>query len=87
MTKQIPLTKGKFAIVDDEKFDVLSKIKWSMSHEYAANYKLGYMHRYLTKAPKGKVVDHINGNTLDNRIKNLRICTVSENARNGQRGL
>ena len=41
------------------------------------------MHReILGKIPEGYVVDHINRNGLDNRKKNLRICTVSENLLN-----
>lgn len=40
------------------------------------------LHRFITNAGKGTVVDHINGNTLDNRIKNLRVGTYSQNALN-----
>tara|TARA_R110002096_G_scaffold299914_1_gene494671 strand:- start:184 stop:747 length:564 start_codon:yes stop_codon:yes gene_type:complete len=40
------------------------------------------MHREITNAPKGKMVDHINGNPLDNRKENLRVCTNQENLRN-----
>jgi hypothetical protein len=41
----------------------------------------GKLHRMILKAPKGKVVDHINHNKLDNRRTNIRICTPQENAR------
>jgi len=41
-----------------------------------------YLHRVLLNAPKGKQVDHINGNTLDNRRANLRLCTASQNHAN-----
>lgn len=85
--KKIPLTKGHWAIVDDEDFPILSQHKW-----YAAEGQSGtkavrnrpvlYMHRFLMQAPKGMEVDHINGNTLDNRRANLRICTRSQNAMN-----
>lgn len=41
-----------------------------------------YLHRVLLDAPKGMQVDHINGNPLDNRRANLRLCTTSENHAN-----
>ena len=83
--KQIPLTKGKFALVDDEDFEFLSQWKW---HYIAGGYacrkpKSGmiYMHRLLTRATESHV-DHKNGNKLDNRKENLRLCTVSQNLAN-----
>ena len=42
------------------------------------------MHRFIMNFPKGKYVDHINHNTLDNRKCNLRICNNADNLRNGK---
>lgn len=41
-----------------------------------------YLHRFLMGATRGQIVDHINGDKLDNRRANLRFCTASENASN-----
>lgn len=82
--QQIPLTKGEFAIVDDEDYEFLSQFKWCYSHGYAqrrVNNKNVYMHRFLA-GEHGKIVDHINRNKLDNRRSNLRVCTQSENNMN-----
>lgn len=86
--KRIPLTQGKFALVDDEDFEYLSQWKWhvtntiGMPHGYARRTGSVYMHRVITKAPNEKVVDHKNGNTLDNRKQNLRVCTDGGNQAN-----
>lgn len=44
--------------------------------------KCGYLHRFIMKPEKGLQVDHINGDRLDNRRQNLRICSNAENNRN-----
>tara|TARA_E500000305_G_C3995657_1_gene224406 strand:+ start:345 stop:842 length:498 start_codon:yes stop_codon:yes gene_type:complete len=46
------------------------------------NRKTILMHREVTGCPKGLMVDHINGNGLDNRKANLRVCSMSENMMN-----
>lgn len=94
--KQIRLTQGEFAIVDDEDFERLSKFKWHISkrgnkrkHWYAErlirekgkNIRFN-MHRVLLDVPNGMEIDHRNGNGLDNRKCNLRICTRSQNQAN-----
>jgi hypothetical protein len=92
MVKQIPLTQGKFALVDDEDFDYLSQWKWHITaRKYAArsltlNGKKSsiYMHRVLSKNDKRLHTDHINGDTFDNRKENLRICSAAENIRNAK---
>lgn len=90
MTKMIPLTQGKFAKVDDEDYDRISQHKWSLSGIYAAratSYLTGkrrtvMMHREIMSTPDGMETDHVNGDGLDNRRANLRICTHAENGRN-----
>lgn len=85
--KLIPLTKGKFAIVDDEDYDAMSRFKWHFSEAggYArrnSREKNILMHRQILEVPDGKHTDHRNGDGLDNRRSNLRICNRSENLRN-----
>lgn len=91
--KIIPLSKGKEAIVDDEDYAWISEKNWhanpvGRNKEYFYAYRNAYhrspmaMHRDIMGDPKGMIVDHINGNTLDNRRANLRLCTKSENKRN-----
>jgi hypothetical protein len=95
--KEIPLTKGMVAIVDDEDYPELSKHKWycalCMGKSYAARQirlKNGgqaksYMHREILGVGKGEHVDHISADTLDDRRSNLRICTMAQNQHNRQK--
>lgn len=86
--KEIQLTKGFKAIVDDEDFALLNRWSWcakpsgGKANWYAYNGKFGAMHRLIIKAPPGLMVDHINGDGLDNRKKNLRLATNSQNQAN-----
>ena len=99
--KRIKLTRGYWATVDDIDYDYLNQYKWSYAGRdnegYAARstsitlskgkYKgVRYlMHRLILNASSGLEVDHINGNRLDNRRSNLRLCTHRENSRNTYR--
>ena len=90
--KKIPLSqqgknKGKyFALVDDEDYEKDPKARWSFNPNGYAERKKGKtierLHGFIMDCPKGKEVDHINGNKLDNRKCNLRICTQHQNSFN-----
>lgn len=83
--KEINLTQGRFALVDDEDFELLNKWKWHYSSRYARRnmfLQKRPMHYEILEKRAGYVVDHINGNTLDNRRENLRYCLQSENIKN-----
>lgn len=88
--KQIPLTRGKFALVDNEDFDMLNKYKWKSSntkgkffyaHRYIGNNQI-LMHRVIMNTPKGFDTDHIDHNTLNNQKENLRIVSRQLNNAN-----
>ncbi len=88
MTREIPLTKGKVALVDDEDYDHLMQWKWHYCGGYAMRKERGrrsdphptiLMHRAILTTPSGMLTDHINLNKLDNRRCNLRICTAAQN--------
>lgn len=96
--KLIKLTQGQTAKVDSEDFYRVSKHKWcagwtphSRSFRAMRRVILDWrqnrgmtvlMHREIVKAKEGEEVDHINGDSLDNRKHNLRKCTGSQNRRN-----
>jgi hypothetical protein len=87
--KMIKLTKGAVAIVDDDVFEWASKFRWYYCKQYAmrtVKTKKGkhtvLLHREIMKTPEGMDTDHINGNKIDCRRENLRVCTHQENSRN-----
>lgn len=92
--KEIPLTKGLVAIVDDEDFELVSAFKWYASGIprdptifYAKTHEKGThrsitLHRMLMGEPVGIHVDHVNGNPLDCRRPNLRVATSHQNSFN-----
>lgn len=87
--KTIPVG-NKIALVDDQDYEMLSCHSWSLqSCGYASigkrigDKRTTYMHRMIFgDAVNGKIVDHINHNTLDNRRENLRIVTKQQNHMN-----
>jgi len=93
--KEIPLTRGLVALVDDEDFDRIASLKWHASKKgYATRnfmrkdglgkqYKLP-MHRYILGIDlhDPSTVDHIDGNKLNNQKANLRMCGLAGNMQN-----
>jgi len=96
MTKEIPLTQGFVALVDDEDYERCMKYKWHVSKHKDCRtlYAKGYggtsngkyitlsLHRFILNPPKNMQTDHINCNGLDNRKANLRIVTSIQNKQN-----
>lgn len=94
----IPLTKGYEAVIDAGDVPKVEGVNWIATtpkhHIYAMRSlprdSLGHqekvmMHRLILGAPEGVLVDHINGNGLDNRKSNLRLVTFLENAWNARK--
>ena len=84
---QIELTKGKTTIVDDADYDWLIQWKWYYSSTGYAVRKpyqktVIYMHRLILQITDNLLCDHINGNKLDNKQRNLRIVNKSQNSVN-----
>jgi hypothetical protein len=91
----IPLTRGKFALVDEADYVWLSQRKWCAHKQIrkgvvywyviaATKKPKPYMHRLIVGASRGQLVDHKNGDGLDNRRENLRVATRAQNAMNRQ---
>ena len=92
--KTIPLTKGYFTKVDEDDYEKYALVRWFVDinkhgiprarREVKVNGKIKVLSlsREIMNAPKDKIVDHINHDTLDNRKCNLRICTLKENMMN-----
>lgn len=88
MTKEIQLTQGKVAIVDDHQYERASQLKWWAKLDkkngfwYAHsryNGKAISLHRFLTNAPSGMVIDHKDRDGLNCTDENMRICTHGQN--------
>lgn len=93
--KEIQLTQGQFALVDDEDYEREFGFEWyawwnKETQSFYAVRRYGtrakklteYLHRKVMQTPKGMICDHKNHDTLDNRKENLRNCTPSQSLMN-----
>jgi hypothetical protein len=82
---------GKRVLIDDADLAAVSRYRWHVGSRCYIRASTGRQGRHVTLhtmlmgTPAGMVVDHINGDTLDNRRANLRVCTVSDNLKNRKR--
>lgn len=96
--KEIKAGSGRAAFVDDSDFDLVNSHNWQ-SHSHRRTFvvhrkrkmtdpqdlpKKIYLHRFILNAKKGQIIDHKDGNSLNNQKSNLRFCTNAENARNSR---
>ena len=96
--KEIKLTQGKVALVDDEDYEYLNQWKWH-AHRHRLTYyaarnirpqkggtqRLVMMHRIIMNPPDGMQIDHRDHNGLNNQRYNMRICTSHQNTMNIQK--
>jgi hypothetical protein len=92
--REIELTQGLFALVDDEDFDNVNQHKWFVKNGKNTNYaatwigpwrkrKILQMHHLIIGKPvSGMVTDHADRNGLNNQRYNIRNCTISQNSAN-----
>jgi hypothetical protein len=97
--KEVKLTRGYIAIIDDEDYERISQLRWQALpsqngkiyakgsltgkiRKEGQKYQQVLMHRFIMNAQPNTELDHINGNSLDNRKQNLRFTTHRENLRN-----
>ena len=94
--KEIPLTQGKVALVDDRDYEHLRKFKWFAQFHHGNWYAVRTsrksegqkrpisMHTEILGTPKGMQTDHKDGNGLRNWRDNIRVCTHAQNQHNQQ---
>jgi hypothetical protein len=87
----LPLSRGLVAVIDFDDFERVGRVKWyaqttNCGAVYAARNRpsgskprLMLLHREVMHCPQNRQVDHVNGDTLDNRKSNLRKATDSQN--------
>lgn len=93
MVREIPLTQGFVALVDDEDYERVMQFKWYAHRDNGNVYARSdirrngkkvslRLHRFILDAPPDVLVDHADGNGLDCTRRNIRFATVSQNNAN-----
>lgn len=89
---EVPLTRGLVALIDECDVSLVGERLWTAHRDHDGRYSAHarihgrdvYMHRLILEAPKGVLVDHKDGNSLDNRRRNLRLCDTFRNRWNSR---
>jgi hypothetical protein len=90
--REIPLTRGRVALIDASDFERVGHFKWTVggfngkcayayrkARDVQGTLRTMLLHRLILDAKPGQFVDHINGDTFDNRRSNLRLATRVQN--------
>lgn len=92
MVRSIALNCGKVTLVDDDDYALASGYRWTLKRnahcQYAwgwANGKKIFLHRFLLNPKPTELIDHVDGNGLNNSRSNLRVVTPSQNQSNRQK--
>lgn len=85
----IEIAPGQSVLIDDDQYEEIAAHRWRAQKgkhtHYAAMNGGVLMHRLIMRATKGDIVDHVNGDGLDNRKENLRLCSNAENMMNARK--
>lgn len=85
--------KGRTVLIDASDAPLVSGRRWNLSRAKGGSFYVVHwttqgpvhLHRLIANPPAGKVVDHVNGDPLDNRRCNLRVCSPKENGMSRRR--
>jgi hypothetical protein len=94
---EIFMTQNQVALIDDEDYELVCRFRWNPRFHGKTCYAIAninglkhttvQMHRLIMEATKDQLIDHKNGNGLDNRRDNLRFCNQIQNMQNQTRTL
>jgi len=83
---RVEIHPNKSVLIDLDDLAKVSAHSWCIAGKGRVRARVStkriYLHRFIMSPPSGSVVDHVNGDPLDNRKTNLRICSPAENAKN-----